>query len=146
MKEMMKRGQGEVVTSVLLVLLVLAAIAIITPFLLGFLQKGAQSVTAACLQLDLQPVGCAKVHSTNVSVTYKWAGGEVNLTGIKLIVYKTDKTSSVVDGKLLNQLETGTSEIDVGGLGSEFTVAGVVVTEGGGEITCNENPNKVVCS
>ena len=142
-----KRGQGEVVTTVLLVLLVLAAIALITPFLLNFLQKGAKSVTAACLELQLQPISCEKVDTKNVSVTYKWASGEVNLTGVKVIIEKAGGSSKVADGDILSKLESRTFKVDVGdNTANKFTVAGVVMTEGGGVLTCPENPTKVTCN
>ncbi len=142
-----KRGQGEVVTTVLLVLLVLAAIALITPFLLNFLQKGAKSVTAACLELQLQPISCVKNGATGANVTYKWASGEVNLTGVKVIIEQVGGSSKVFDGPVLAKLETKSSNMLVtDSAASKFTVAGVVMTEGGGVLTCPENPTKVTCN
>lgn len=141
-----KRGQGEVVTSVLLVLLVLAAIAIVAPLLLNFLQKGVKGVTASCMQLDLQPLSCVVAGDSNATVSYKFAGGDVNLTGVKLILEKDDGSTKVIDGELTKKLETRTMLVDFGGTPSKFTVAGVVITENGDEKTCKANPNKVDCS
>jgi len=143
MIEVNKRGQGEVVTTVLLVLLVLAAVALITPFLLGFLQKGAKSVTAACLELKLDPVSCA-----SGTAVYKWSSGAVNLTGVKLIFYTASGTSTVTDitaaADVPKILET--RSVTVLPNSASFTVAGVVLTESGDKVTCSENPNKVACS
>ncbi|MDP1695990.1 MAG: hypothetical protein Q8L29_03690, partial [archaeon] len=134
---------------VLLVLLVLAAIAIITPFLLNFLQKGAKNINADCLSLDIQPVSCVIVAGTNTAdVTYKWASGEVTLAGVQLILEKVGGDSKVVAGDLLNKLETKTKAgVDFGGVPSKFNVVGVIKTSSGDEITCKEDTaKKVVCA
>lgn len=145
MKGMNKKGVSEVVTSVLLVLLVLAAIAIITPFLLSFLQKGAEGINADCLSLDVQPISC--VLSTEegfADVTYKWASGEVALSGVQLILEKEDGGSTVVAGDLPNKLETKVMNVDFGGVPTKFNLVGVITTESGNEITCKEDVTKKI--
>jgi len=141
---MKKRGVSEVVTSVLLVLLVLAAIAIITPFLLNFLQKGASSINADCLSLDIQPISCVIGEGNMTEVAYKWASGEATLSGVQLILDKDDGSSKVAAGDLLNKLETKIMSVDFEGTPAKFNVVGVVTTDSGDEITCKEDTAKKI--
>lgn len=148
---MKKRGLSEVVTAVLLVLLVIVSSIIIWRFFLPLLTQGGKSVltTSSCISLDLQPIACKINHPQNNSanVTYKWAGGNVNITSVKLILESTDGDQAVKDGPALSLLETRTVTADFGEgkVASKFTVAGVVRLENGDTVTCSEAPNKVDC-
>ena len=57
-----KRGLSDVVTTVLIILLVLAAIVLIWVFIKSQLDKTTKTIDlrASCLQLSIEPVSCKK--------------------------------------------------------------------------------------
>ena len=149
-----KRGLSDVVTSVLLILLVLASVAILWSFLRPAITRGGQSVNAAqCIGFEIQPVSCTILKdatgaaTTNASVTYKWNTGDVTLGEIKLILEKSDGNSRVISGDLLNRLETVTvNNVDFKGTPGKFTVSGILKNTDGSTTPCPEYAQKVSCA
>lgn len=146
-----KRGLSEVVTTVLLILLVIAAIGIIWGFVQPFLTRGGEAVTTVCLTLDIQPVNC-KINynvggtATTANITYKWAAGDAQLSGVKLLLERTDGNSKSIDGELLNRLETRTmNNVSFDGTPGRFSVAGIALGESGKPVTCPESKVIVDC-
>jgi flagellin-like protein len=94
-----KKGLSGVVTTLILVLLVLAAVGIIWVVISGIIDEGTQSATISskCLEVEVKPtkVGCdAGRDNCNVTVT-RSAGGE-EIAGIKLIFSKEGGESNEV--------------------------------------------------
>ena len=147
MIDMKKRGLSDVVTTVLLVLVSLAAVAIIVGVVLPQLRSGLKSVnTAACIGFEIQPISCVIADGNNASVTYKWTNGDISLAGVKLVLESTDGNSKVIDGDTLNRLETATMyNVTFKGTPGKFTVSGVLKSEDGSTTPCSEYATKVVC-
>ncbi len=77
---MNKKGLSDVVTSVLVILLVLAAVVIIAAYILGIVNKSGSEIggSAACISLQLYPTTCTYVvnkdgsgNSLNYNLTVK---------------------------------------------------------------------------
>lgn len=94
-----KKGLSDVITTVLIILLVLAAVAIIASFALPAIRKGASQINSDCLTQQLIPTVC-KVTSTttkNTDVTLKWVeGSNTKFSSVKLI-FSDGTKEAVVD-------------------------------------------------
>lgn len=140
-----KKGLSDVVTTVLIILLVLAAVVIIWTFVQPALKKGSARVTADCITLVLKPVSCS-TSASGSNMTVKWDSGDVKLVGIKTI-YQTasgDKVDSFTTGLpmvLESKLFTSTAAS-----ATKATVAGVIQTESGEQITCSEVSPRIDCA
>ncbi|MBX4212413.1 hypothetical protein KW787_03105 [Candidatus Pacearchaeota archaeon] len=154
---MAKRGLSDVVTTVLIILLVLAAVVIVWSFVQPAIKKGVETVPGqtACIQLDIQPVSCIK-SATNpnlATVTYRWNSGDATLGGLKVILTKTDGTTIVdsttattAPNTLPARLESRTlSNLNFGGPASKVSIAAVVRTDTGQDVTCTES-TAVTCT
>lgn len=145
---MNKRGLSDVITSVLIIVLVIAAVVVLWTFVRPTIQKGAESVEAAnCFQLDLQPVSCV-VNSDNVTanVTYKWISGSADLSDVRLVLGKADGSADSISGGTIEPLETKlVTNISFGGIPEEFSVAAVIKVPSGAEQTCPQ-AQPVICS
>lgn len=140
-----KKGLSDVVTSVLLILLVLAAVVILWGFLSGFITGAGRGITTVCMTLDIQPVSC-KITDTGVDVTYKWVSGDVNLTGVNLILASTNGNSRVDEGEVINRLATKVMTITDFADPASFNVAGVALSESGNPTPCPEYKTPVACT
>jgi hypothetical protein len=138
--EMNKKGLSDVVTSVLVIVLVIAAIGILWAALKPIIQKGAESTEqAGCFQIDLAPVKCIKNNMTGntANVTYKWVSGDQELIGVKMVLGKEDGSSSSQDGDSITSLATvSMTDVNFGGKPKQFSVAPVIKSSSGKSITC----------
>ena len=88
-----KKGLSDVVTTVLIVLLTIVAIAILWGFLQPMFTKSGAKVqqAEACLSMNLEVVRCT-FNATNTLVTVRRGAGAANLKEVKLVL------ESSVDG------------------------------------------------
>lgn len=137
-----KKGVSDIVVTILLVLLALAAIAIVWGFIKGQL-TGSQSEilkAQACLNLKLDPISC-DISGQTASVRYKLESSSTNLTGVRVLIEKTDGSSSpetVPQASVPKELETvvyntSTASADA----KKFSVAGTIMI-GAQEVACTE--------
>ena len=89
MGKQLKRGISDVVTTVLIILLALAAVVILWTFLRGEVQKGSENIAGAseCLGLDLQAKSCVynkTAMSAKVSVEY--VSGDAEITEVSALL------------------------------------------------------------
>lgn|SRR3989344_6514392 len=142
-----KRGLSDVITTVLIILLVLAAVAIIAAVVFPALQNAGEKITAECLELKIEPVYCDYGGTYTLNVTYKWEAGDVSLSAVKVIIEEEDGNSEVFDSaKPINILSTLTNRtITTTEKPVKLTIAGVLKTESGKFITCQESLKKVDC-
>lgn len=135
-----KKGLSDVITNVLVIVLVIAAIGILWAALKPTIQKGAESTEqAGCFQIDLQPVTCVKNGMTGntANVTYKWVSGDQELIGVKMVLGKDDGSSTSADGDSITSLATvSKTNVDFGGKPKQFSVAAVIKSSSGKSITC----------
>jgi len=55
---MKKRGLSDVITTVLIILIALAAVGIIASYLIPMLKSSSSEISAACYNIDVEPVKC----------------------------------------------------------------------------------------
>ena len=136
--DMNRKGLSDIITTVLVIVLVIAAIGILWASLKPTIQKGVESTEqAGCYQIDLQAVKCLKNSGNTANVTYKWVSGDVTLVGSKLVLGKVDGSSTSVDGNAMTQLATTASNnVDFGAVPKQFSVAAVIKSSSGNSITC----------
>jgi hypothetical protein len=142
-----KRGLSNVVSTVLIILLAIAAVVIIWQFVRPTIENAGSQLSSDCFQLDLEVVSCVDNGDDTADITYRWVGGEVDLSEVKVLVYDSTGVNSVADGTLPNFLETQNASADVSGISNvtEASVVGVIINEAGQELTCQES-SKVTCS
>lgn len=133
-----KKGISDVITSVLIIILVIAAIGILWAALKPTIQKGAESTEqAGCFQINLEAVSCVKNSGNTANVTYKLASGDLEVTGVKMVLGKADGSSTSVDADAIAVLATAAkNNIDFGGVPKQFSAAAIIKSSSGKPITC----------
>lgn len=93
-----KKGLSTVVTTLIIVLLVLAAIGIIWGPIRGLLSSSTDSLSqTACLDLDLRATKVTNITANTYNVTIRKQGGSTDLeVGAMLIFYSDAGTSDTV--------------------------------------------------
>ncbi|MDO8564338.1 MAG: hypothetical protein Q7R87_04995 [Nanoarchaeota archaeon] len=147
--EMNKKGLSDVITNVLVIVLVIAAIGILWAALKPTIQKGAESTEqAGCYQIDLAPVTCVRndIAGDTANLTYKWVSGDYELIGTKLVLGKEDGSSTSQDDSGITPLSTvAKNDVDFGGKPKQFSVAAVIKSTSGKSITCQAS-QPILCA
>jgi len=121
-----KKGISDVVTTVLIVLLTIVAIAILWGFLQPLFTKSGTKVQMAeqCLTISLEVPSCVTTDTT-ASVSVKRSPGAANLKEVKVILSKPDGSTVVsTQTEFPDELETKLySDIDVGDKATKVSVA-----------------------
>ena len=159
-----KKGISEVVTVLLIVLLVLAAIAIVWQVVMPLINKTANEVTAGCvaLNLNIESAICAYDNESNaeIAVTLKRNTGGDDIKSLNFIVYDTqnsmkflfgDESIDDIDGEIPQILEKKTFTIYVTNLSetltpediSKIAIAPVIPTDSGDKL-CGEIASKTI--
>jgi len=144
-----RKGLSDVITTVLIILLVLAAVVLIWSFIRRPLESGGKQIEASgqCLQLDLVPTACTN-NSANATVTVQWKGGsDVELKKVKIVVSGKDGTNKVLEVNAPSPLATVSGTVNITGVPGPYvaSVAGVVSTTDGSLVTCPESLTKISC-
>ncbi len=152
---MNKRGLSDVVTTVLIILLVLAAVAIIWAFIRPAITRSVSQVTGDCITLNLKPISCI---NSGTGVQVHRDNGKANLKELVLI-YKLpsgDEQRIVVNNTndngvgLPQELETKTYDVDTAALIDtpvSMKIAGKIGVEGNPELkTCDSSGEEVECT
>jgi hypothetical protein len=150
-----KKGISDVVTTVLIILLALAAVVIIWAFVRPTIQDTSQNINVAsdCLKTEIKPVSCS---NTNGVVVQLVSRGASEIKTVKAIVTAPDGSTTVVNaGVPANDLETVTilaSAFDLDGDRDPDISAGEIATASvvlkgpdGSEHTCAESAVRVTC-
>ena len=155
-----KKGVSDIVVTILLVLLALAAVAMVWAFISGYIgnAKSKISQSEACMDLNLVPVSCQITGNgptgqplLNATVTYRLGNSAVNLSDVKILVERKDGsvTPQSPSGKahIPAPLETKVfvTNVNVTAANSaiKFSVAGVVTIDGR-QLFCSET-DKIDC-
>ena len=145
-----KKGVSEVITLVLLLLLVLAAIAIIWTFLGPAIKRSVSRVSDECIILKLETTSCTYNASFSPTVRINRGPGEVELVGLNIVLELANKDTELrlVETNLPKELEarvygnlTALKDDPV-----NAKVAGKVINVNGEEITCNPTTLGVPCT
>ena len=93
--KMNKKGLSDVVTTVLIILLALAAIVIVWQAVKGTITSGSEQITAqtACMDADLSITKAEKVTAGGIEVTVTRGIDTADIKGIKVIVINSAGTS-----------------------------------------------------
>ncbi len=90
-----KRGLSDVVTVSLIILLAIAAVVIVWTFVRPTLEgTGKQISSGNCLAVDLRPISCSL---SQQNVILENGPGQINVDGIKIILYDANSNSVVRD-------------------------------------------------
>lgn len=150
-----KRGISNIVVTLLLVLLALGAVMLLWGLVSNLLEdsSGKIQVTTACLDLNLEPVGCRYNITSNESrLRYKRGAGEtvLDLAKVLLVLEFEDGSSSPIEVSGENVPSFLETKFYVTGSFSsapdKLSVAGVLTTAEGEEKTCVESPISIKCN
>jgi hypothetical protein len=152
-----KRGISDIITTVLIILLAIAAVVLIWGFIKRPIEQGGQQIQASgdCFALKLKPTGCTIVQngsSKNVSATIQWAEGNVNLKAIKFVVTDAKGATKVedIDATGLKILETKSATINLGSLDNSsltLSAVGVIQPKNGEPTPCTTSQTETLaCS
>ncbi|HIJ14464.1 TPA: hypothetical protein HA371_07025 [Candidatus Woesearchaeota archaeon] len=146
-----KKGVSDIVTTVLIILLVLAAVSIVGNIIMKNLQKGGEQIEKStdCLNVEVTPLLCKMTGNNTYTVQYKWTkGGDMALSSVKLFVYDDKGLNAVADGDrpdFLGVVE-GTVKTDkLKGMIDYARVAPVIKSSTGEDNICSESDVKVSC-
>jgi FlaG/FlaF family flagellin (archaellin) len=117
-----KKGLSGVVTTVLIVLIGLAAVGIIAGFLLPAVQESSSQISSSCFQIALTPSGCSiDPVSGEVTVNVKRGPGSSSLEELRFVL-----TSAAGESEVSTQ---ATTDDDLAELQTKaFTVTPTTVT------------------
>lgn len=145
-----KKGVSDIVTTVLIILLVLAAVSIVGNIILKNLQKGGEQIEKStdCLSLEVIPLACSAAGNNTYNVQYKWTkGGDLPLGSVKVFVYNDKGLNVVSVGEapdFLGVVEASVNTSKLKGNEDYATVSGVLKGTSGENI-CSESAVQVSC-
>ena len=143
MNNIKKKGVSDVVSTILIVLLAVAAVAIIGAVVLRNVGDSGSKIEGqtSCTNLEVSAIKCVydDADSKGINLTYSRGarGSELTLSKMILVVENTAGTSLLNDTAVLNPLQSVTGNFTrVSGIPSKFSVAGVIRTNDGRDVTC----------
>ena len=152
-KQKNKKGVSDVITTVLIILLVLAAVAIIGGILLRNIGEAGSKIgtQTACLDLDVKPVRCTYNSGAgySVQVSRGGRGSEAgDLAAVTLLFNKAGVVTPVVNprGNPPKPLETVTLNYDTSNPYDSVKVAASVKGADGKVTLCDPALDVVTCS
>ena len=147
-----KRGVSEVVTTILFVLLALAAVIIVGAFIRTQLTgtTSQATLTKACFDLNLEATGCKySINGTSYNTVINYRRGnqkvDYNLTAVNLVFEFADGTTKVTrTANAPDLLEIKKDAAVLASLPSKASVAGILLDQTGKESSCEASP-KITC-
>jgi flagellar basal body-associated protein FliL len=151
-----KKGLSNIIATVLIVLLALAAVAIVWSFIRPGIDQTGVGIDVAnkCLNTELKPTGCSIDGTATADVTVQLLRGDVS--GMKVVFDDgtlTEVETSDDSESPENTLETKTNEYTVGDsitdLGAKpikVKVAAVVKDADNNDHTCDPSPTEFTCN
>src|SRR3989338_10258918 len=92
-----KKGVSEVVTTVLIVVVSIAAVAILWVALRPTITGAGDDLSATCLKMDVEPVSCVNTSATDYVLVAKRNAGEANVNMVKYILEDANSGRTVFD-------------------------------------------------
>jgi len=139
-----KHAQAQIITTVLIILLVLAAIVIVWQVVQSTIESGADPIegTASCIGIDLEIVSISLANGSNDEVEVRrLSGGDMNaVADVRFIVGGSSIASSDVLGPAesdLEPLESKTYEIAEGTISSGEKVEVAAILSDDDATICN---------
>ncbi|MCA9485425.1 MAG: hypothetical protein KC506_01115, partial [Nanoarchaeota archaeon] len=148
---MKKRGLSNLVATVLIILLALAAVALVWSFLQPSFERTGTTIDlqTQCLNVNIRPVSCLNsTDNSNATVNVQYNGGD--LSAVVAVVEYDDKSTAVqrYDGSLM-ALATVPVVVSNPDSSNRYPVGAsvaAVVSNGVEELPCTESATKVSCS
>jgi len=148
-----KRGLSDVVTTVLIVLIALAAVAIVWGFIQPSLRSDASQITSGCITLELIPQSCSYVSNGeaenptyNSIVRIGRGTDQITLSEVKVIFELGDRSEVRTSSSVPESL--GSTSLTFANFSKqpvEISVAGLIKTESNSEKLCPQSSAKVEC-
>ena len=154
---MKKKGVSDIVSTVLIILLVVAAIAVVGAIVVRTLNKAGPQVgsAASCLDLQVLPTRCSYSgtgNSPTVLINRKSGGSNLEISGLKFLFYKGVGSETRTSTIYLNALETkpyvfsGANALTAATASPDFVaVAATIKGSDGKDIQCSLS-GKVGCT
>ena len=145
-----ERGLSGVVTTVIIVLVGLAAVGIMAGFLLPAVQESSSQISASCFQIDVTPSGCTiDAASGDITVNVRRGPGDAPLEELSFVLTSSTGESEVVTQAAtdsdLAELQTKSFTLSPTITPVSIGVAPVVTNEAGEGKLCQESV-KVDCA
>ncbi|MBU0906539.1 MAG: hypothetical protein KKD18_02310 [Nanoarchaeota archaeon] len=145
-----KRGLSNIVATVLIILLALAAVAIVWGFLRPTFDRTAQNTAlrTACYQVELEPVTCTFGTGSIVGGSYKLVSNDPLLTSVLVIFEDADGLTITAPGAKPAQAlaQETVSNVDYSSIGIPIKMrVAAVVSSNGATDTCDESLKEVSC-
>ena len=141
-----KKGISDIISTVLIVLLALAAIAIVWGFIQPTLKGGGTAIDfrQKCIDAEVTPLSC---DASAGNVTVQFTRGEISR--ITAILENSDGTT-VLDTQNAPNL-FGTTTHNFGdptpiAAGETVVAAAVVMNDQGERVTCDPSPTRITCT
>lgn len=151
MKTMQKRGLSDIITTVLIILLAIAAVVMIWSFIKKPIEQGGTQIQASsdCFALKIVPKSCVLYNSTTASgkdmanVTAQWAEGTAKPTKVKLVITGANGLNNVteVNGPASVLETTAVTPLNVSKLTGTlvFTAVGEIQASDGTIVPCTSS-------
>ena len=150
-----KKGVSDVITTVLIILLVLAAVAIIGGILLRNISQAGSKIetSTGCVELDVQPVSCSGIASTTTAgvgarilAQRGSRGANLQISKINAVVEKGDGTSASGSISVIPAaLATGNIDVITSAPRKSASISATLLGTDGSEQTCELSNVKVNC-
>lgn len=145
------KAQSDVVSTVLIILLVVAAIAIIGAIILNVVNKGGSSVNAAtaCQAVDIHPTACTVNASVATAIAAEGAGGssDANVTAVNFIFGSSaGATQTNVSTAVPTSVGATTSATYGAPYNANVKTAVTLKLSDGSTTTCNPSAVQVTCN
>lgn len=137
-----RRGLSDIVATVLIILLAIAAVVIVAGFVNRFIGQAGTSIdlSSQCLNVNVKPTAC-----TSNSVMLQLTGdSSANVKSVVAVVKKADGTSTSELLPAPEFLSTANVTISTSD-GDEVTGAAIVQDEEGNVYTCDVSSDKLTC-
>lgn len=139
---MKKRGLSQVITTLLLILLVLAAVMIVWAVVRNMIEEGTQDITLTAFTIDLE-IKQVTINPNDIEVTVKRNPGEGEISGINFVISNGATSESIkVENVVLNELDTKTYSLTYDGFVKSVAIQ-PMLDVGGGEYTLGEEEDVV---
>lgn len=151
------KGLSDVVTTVLIILLAIAAIAIVWGFVQPTIREAGEGLSTSCIQTEVEAKNCVIDNSGAIptaNVTYQWKSGE-NLDSVKIVisdgsnsgVFEAAKPSTTLATATEEDIDLSESALDLGVSSTvKASVISVITTTSGETQTCSaENTVEITC-
>ena len=134
-----KRGVSEVITTVVIILISIIAIAVLGSFLLPLIAKSGSKVqqAEACLTVSIEVPSCV-VAATSANVTVRRNAGTANMEEIRLIFEQETGATKVVSESIVpSELETRIYSEELGFSAKRVSAAAGIADSQGNINYCN---------